>query len=95
MQENIQKSIKNLRKSINKECLMCYSILAETQELLKGTVVARGYSMQDVAEWLDINLSTLYRKISRNGDFSRAEIKILTKRLNLDEQERDSIFFGI
>ena len=46
-------------------------------------------------EWLDINLSTLYRKISRNGDFSRAEIKILTKRLNLDEQERDSIFFGI
>lgn len=62
------------------------------KELLKGTVVARGYSMQDVAEWLDINLSTLYRKISRNGDFSRAEIKILTKRLNLDEQERDSIF---
>ena len=59
------------------------------KELLKGTVVARGYSMQDVAEWLDINLSTLY------GDFSRAEIKILTKRLNLDEQERDSIFFGI
>ena len=48
------------------------------KELLKGTVVARGY-----------------RKISRNGDFSRAEIKILTKRLNLDEQERDSIFFGI
>ena len=44
------------------------------KELLKGTVVARGYSMQDVAEWLDINLSTLYRKISRNGDFSRAEI---------------------
>nr|DAO52374.1 MAG TPA: hypothetical protein [Caudoviricetes sp.] len=32
MQENIQKSIKSLRKSINKECLMCYSILAETQE---------------------------------------------------------------
>ena len=48
------------------------------KELLKGTVVARGYSMQDVAEWLDINLYTLYRKISRNGDFSRAEIKILT-----------------
>ena len=70
-------------------------IMEFKKELLKGTVVARGYSMQDVAEWLDINLSTLYRKISRNGDFSRAEIKILTKRLNLDEQERDSIFFGI
>lgn len=68
-------------------------IMEFKKELLKGTVVARGYSMQDVAEWLDINLSTLYRKISRNGDFSRAEIKILTKRLNLDEQERDSIFF--
>ena len=27
------------------------------KELLKGTVVARGYSMQDVAEWLDINLT--------------------------------------
>lgn len=67
-------------------------IMEFKKELLKGTVVARGYSMQDVAEWLDINLSTLYRKISRNGDFSRAEIKILTKRLNLDEQERDSIF---
>lgn len=70
-------------------------IMEFKKELLKGTVVARGYSMQDVAEWLDINLSTLYRKISRNGDFSRTEIKILTKRLNLDEQERDSIFFGI
>lgn len=70
-------------------------IMEFKKELLKGTVVARGYYMQDVAEWLDINLSTLYRKISRNGDFSRAEIKILTKRLNLDEQERDSIFFGI
>ena len=68
-------------------------IMEFKKELLKGTVVGkRFYSMQDVAEWLDINLSTLYRKISRNGDFSRAEIKILTKRLNLDEQERDSIF---
>ena len=37
-------------------------IMEFKKELLKGTVVARGYSMQDVAEWLDINLSTLYRK---------------------------------
>lgn len=69
-------------------------IMEFKKELLKGTVVARGYSMQDVAEWLDINLSTLYRKISRNGDFSRAEIKILTKRLNL-ERTRFNFFWNL
>lgn len=64
------------------------------KDLFKGTVVAKGYSMGDVADWLAINASTLYRKIARNGDFSRTEIKILTNKLNLNEHERDSIFFG-
>jgi transposase-like protein len=64
------------------------------KDLLKGTVISKGYSMGDVARWLGINPSTLYRKIAKNGDFSRTEIIIIGDRLELKEQELNSIFFA-
>lgn len=43
----------------------------------KSAVVMSGKSMEGIANELGINVVTLYRKINRDGDFSRAEIQIL------------------
>lgn len=62
---------------------------------LKGAVVSKGYSMEDVAEWLGLSVSTIYRKMDRNGDFSRKEINIISSKLKLKDSERDAIFFNL
>ncbi len=63
--------------------------------VFKGAVISKGFSLQDIADCLGINCSTLYRKIARNGDFSRAEIRKIADKLSLNEAERDAIFFGL
>ena len=62
------------------------------KRLLKGALVSKGYNMEDVAKWLDVNVSTIYRKMERNGDFSRREINIISSKLKLKDFERDAIF---
>lgn len=65
------------------------------KRLLKGALVSKGYNMEDVAKWLDVNVSTIYRKMERNGDFSRREINIISSKLKLKDFERDAIFFNL
>lgn len=43
----------------------------------KSAVVLSGKSMEQIANSLGINVVTLYRKINKDGNFSRAEIQIL------------------
>lgn len=50
----------------------------------KAVVVAAGKTMSDVAEMLGINEATLYRKIARDGAFTRNEIQQITIFLNIE-----------
>ena len=61
----------------------------------KGIVILKGYNLASVATWLGINLTTLYRKIARNGDFSRKEITLISEKLALTQDEINEIFFGV
>lgn len=98
-----EKNQKNLRKSIDSELKICYIILAETQErrdeimfnqnLLKAKIVEKGISIAALCNKLGICEATYYRKLSRNGDFSRHEISIIVEFLQLTLEERNNIFF--
>ena len=58
----------------------------------KAAAVLSGLSMAQIANRLGINLATLYRKINRDGDFSRSEIQILRSILGIENM--DDIFFA-
>ena len=58
----------------------------------KAAVVLSGKSMEDVANRLNINVSTLYRKINNDGFFTRCEIEVLTGFLSI--RDPMSIFFA-
>ena len=64
------------------------------QNKFKGFVILKGHSLTDIAKWLDINPTTLYRKMARNGDFSRKEITLISEKLSLTQDEINDIFFG-
>lgn len=50
----------------------------------KAAVIERGKTIADVAEYLKINESTLYRKINGTSEFSRDEIQNICIFLKLD-----------
>ncbi len=60
----------------------------------KGFIILKGYGLTDIAKWLDINPTTLYRKMARNGDFSRKEINLISEKLSLTQNEINDIFFS-
>jgi len=64
------------------------------QNLLKAKIVEKGISVLDICNEIGICEATFYRKISRNGDFSRFEIEKIVEVLGLTHKERDSIFFA-
>lgn len=51
-------------------------------------------TMKELAERININQTTLYRKVGNNGNFSREEIGRIKKELNLSDEEAMEIFFG-
>ena len=59
---------------------------------LRANVVLRGMTMRQVAEALDIDVTTLYRKMNGESDFYRAEIQKLCETLDIDDPA--SIFFA-
>lgn len=58
----------------------------------KSIVVLKGKSLKDVAKSLDIDYSTLLRKIKKEGNFTRGEINILIEVLEIENPI--SIFFA-
>lgn len=58
----------------------------------KAEVVRNGYSMREIAEILNIDESTLYRKIKNSGRFTREEINKLITVLHIEDPK--SIFFS-
>lgn len=61
---------------------------------LKGKIVEQNLSVEKLAELMNINKSTLYRKIANDGsDFSIDEVDVIIKVLNLSADEVIAIFF--
>jgi len=60
----------------------------------KASVIASGLTMNEVARYLNLNPSTLYRKINGSSDFTCKEIQKLKKTLCLDMSKISEIFFA-
>lgn len=58
---------------------------------LYGLLAKNGLTKRDFAKLLGINATTLYKKIKRDGDFSRKEIQIMINQFG--KEEICSIFF--
>ena len=65
------------------------------QNLLKAKLLEKGVSVLELCNKLGICEATFYRKLMRDGDFSRFEIEAITKALKLSKVERDNIFFAV
>lgn len=61
--------------------------------LLKSILVLKGYKAQDIAESLNINRATFYRKLEHKSEFTRWEIKRLSEILELSPAEIINVFF--
>jgi len=59
---------------------------------LKAKVIENGLTMEKVAKALDINVTTLYRKINGTSDFTRSEMHKIKDLLNLSDKEAIDIF---
>lgn len=58
----------------------------------KAQIARRGMLQKDVAKALGIDVSTLYRKVEKDGDFSREEMAILIELLGIEDPK--AIFFA-
>ena len=63
------------------------------QNLLKAKFVEKGVSVLEICNAIGVCEATFYRKMARNGDFSRFEIQKMAEILKLSSDERDKIFF--
>lgn len=62
---------------------------------LKGKIVERGLTLKDFADKLNINPSTLTRKLNGEVEFKRDEIMSTIEILGLTPEEVIAIFFAI
>ena len=61
---------------------------------LKGKIVELGLSVEEVAESVDIDKSTMYRKIAGKGEgFTIKEADKICKALKLNREDAIAIFF--
>lgn len=62
---------------------------------LKGKIVENGMSVQELAELVNIDKATFYRKLNANGEtFLIREADAISKALNLTGEEVNAIFFS-
>ncbi len=62
---------------------------------LKGKIVERQLSIEKLAEQLDMDKSTLYRKLSNGGEaLTIRDVDGIVKALRLSLEEANSIFFS-
>lgn len=55
-------------------------------------IARKGMLKKDIAKALGIDVSTLYRKMEKDGDFSREEMSILIELLGIEDPKE--IFFA-
>lgn len=56
--------------------------------------IRAGVGKEDLAKSLNVNLTTIYRKINGESDFTLSELKALKRVLNLSNDDVDRIFFS-
>ncbi len=62
---------------------------------LKGKIVENGLTVEALAEKLGVDRSTLYRKLSAEGEtFTIKDANMICKALDLNIQEATAIFFS-
>lgn len=62
---------------------------------LRGKTVERGYTIEKLAKEIGMDRSTLYRKLSSEGEsFSIREADTIVRVLNLTKDEAIAIFFS-
>lgn len=62
---------------------------------LKGKIVENGLTIEGLADLINIDRSTLYRKISHKGEtFTIKEANIIAQTLRLTADEVNAIFFS-
>lgn len=62
---------------------------------LKGKIVERGINITKLAEMINVDPSTLYRKFNNNGNtLTIKEVDLIVKSLKLNAQEANAIFFS-
>lgn len=62
---------------------------------LKGKIVEKGLTIEDLADQMNMHKSTLYRKMESQGDsFLIKEVDAIVKVLALSREEAASIFFS-
>lgn len=62
---------------------------------LKAKLVERGLNVSKLADMMEVDRSTLYRKMKNNGEtFTVKEVNTLVKLLDLTPSEAVEIFFG-
>lgn len=60
----------------------------------RSVLILKGITYKNIAELLNINVTTLYRKLNGESDFYRNEIDIIAKYLKLTLEEVEEIFFA-
>lgn len=63
-------------------------------DMLRAEMLLKHITMRDLAQWIGINTSTLYRKMACKKDFSLSEAKNIAKRLKLNNKQKMDIFFA-
>lgn len=62
---------------------------------LRGKIIENGLSVKDLADKLEIDRSTLYRKMNSEGDtMTISDAEKISKILDLSLEEVNSIFFS-
>lgn len=62
---------------------------------LRGKIVENGLTIPELADRIGLDKSTLYRKLSQEGEtFTIREANLICNELNLSKQEAMEIFFN-
>ena len=62
---------------------------------LKGKIVEKGFTVEKLAKEMDLDRSTLYRKLSNDGEtLLIREANMICKALQLTGEEATAIFFS-
>lgn len=64
------------------------------KKLFKIALIKKDKSMEEIAMILNIDISTLYRKVNGESDFYRYEVQAICDYLEIEQSERELIFFA-
>ncbi|MCL2636933.1 MAG: helix-turn-helix domain-containing protein [Oscillospiraceae bacterium] len=63
--------------------------------MLKGKIIERGSSINEISKIIGVNKATFYRKLKCGEKlFSVGEAEIISKHLILSDEEKNNIFFA-